>query len=40
MIDSKKQIRVNDGYAAWIESLSSRYRESQIKAVVAVNAAK
>ena len=37
MIDAKEQIRVNDGYAAWIESLSARYRESQIKAAVAVN---
>ena len=26
-----------DGYAAWIESLSVRYRQSQIKAAVAVN---
>ena len=26
-----------DGYAAWIESLSARYRQSQIKAAVAVN---
>ena len=25
------------GYTAWIESLSARYRESQIKAAVAVN---
>ena len=27
----------NKGYTAWIESLSTRYRESQIKAAVAVN---
>ena len=28
----------NEGYTAWIESLSTRYRESQIKAAVSVNA--
>lgn len=27
----------DEGYTAWIESLSTRYRESQIKAAVAVN---
>lgn len=27
-----------DNYASWIESLSVRYRQSQIKAAVAVNA--
>ena len=27
----------DNGYAAWIESLSARYRQSQIKAAVAVN---
>ena len=26
-----------DNYASWIESLSARYRQSQIKAAVAVN---
>ena len=37
MSDSENKIVVNGDYAAWIESLSARYRESQIKAAVAVN---
>ena len=37
MSDSENKIVVNGDYAAWIESLSTRYRESQIKAAVAVN---
>ena len=37
MSDVKNQIVVSGGYAEWIESLSARYRESQIKAAVAVN---
>ena len=37
MSDSANTIVVNGDYAAWIESLSARYRESQIKAAVAVN---
>ena len=37
MSDFEKKIVVNGGYAAWIESLSTRYRENQIKAAVAVN---
>ncbi len=37
MSGTKKQTIANGGYAAWIESLSARYWESQIKAAVAVN---
>ena len=37
MSDFEKKIVANGGYAAWIASLSVRYRESQIKAAVAVN---
>lgn len=32
-----KLIRQNDNYAEWIQTLSKRYRQSQIKAAVKVN---
>ncbi len=34
MSASENQIVMNGDYAEWIESLSTRYRESQIKAAV------
>lgn len=33
-----KKTTLNAKYAAWIEALSVRYRQSQIKAAVAANA--
>ncbi len=35
---SKHNVALKDDYAEWIESLSARYRRSQIKAAMAVNA--